>query len=358
MAKKVMVGMSGGVDSSVAAKILCDSGYEVTGVTLKLFSDDDIIQEKTTRTCCSLSDVEDARSVAYKLGFEHMVFNFKDCFSECVMKNFAQSYICGKTPNPCIECNRHIKFDKMLNRAETLGYDYIATGHYALREFDEKSGRFILSRPKDRSKDQTYVLYGMTQHQLEHTLFPLYGYEKEEVRKIAEAAGLVNSRKPDSQDICFVPDGDYAAFIRKFSGAEIKEGNFIDKYGNILGTHKGIINYTIGQRKGLGIALGKPVFVTAKNPVDNTVTLGDEADLFTSELLADDVNLISVEKITEPMRVTAKTRYNQTDRPAVVTQLDDGKIKVVFDEPQRAVTSGQAVVLYDGEKVVGGGTII
>ena len=358
MAKKVMVGMSGGVDSSVAAKILCDSGYEVTGVTLKLFSDDEIIQEKPSRTCCSLSDVEDARSVAYKLGFEHMVFNFKDCFSECVMKKFAASYICGKTPNPCIECNRHIKFDKMLNRAETLGYDYIATGHYALREFDEKSGRFILNRPKDRSKDQTYVLYGMTQHQLEHTLFPLYGYEKEEVRKIAESAGLVNSRKPDSQDICFVPDGDYAAFIRKFSGADIKEGNFIDKYGNILGTHKGIINYTIGQRKGLGIALGKPVFVTAKNPIDNTVTLGDESDLFTSELLADNVNLISVEKITEPMRVTAKTRYNQTDRPAVVTQLDDGKIKVVFDEPQRAVTSGQAVVLYDGEKVVGGGTII
>lgn len=358
MNKKVMVGMSGGVDSSVAAKVLQDSGYDVTGVTLKLFANDDIVLDEKTRTCCSLSDVEDARSVAYKLGFEHMVFNFKDCFQECVMKKFADSYICGQTPNPCIECNRHIKFDKMLNRAETLGYDYIATGHYALKTFDDSTGRYILKRPKDRSKDQTYVLYGMTQHQLEHTLFPLWGYEKNEVRQIAEDAGLINSRKPDSQDICFVPDGDYAKFIRTFSDIDIKEGNFIDKNGKILGKHKGIINYTIGQRKGLGIALGKPVFVVAKNIENNTVTLGDESELFTSELIADDVNLISVEKITEPMHITAKTRYNQIDQPAVVTQLDDGKIKVVFDKPQRAVTSGQAVVLYDGEIVVGGGTII
>lgn len=358
MKKKVMVGMSGGVDSSVAAKVLLDSGYDVTGVTLKLFSNDDIVNDDKTRTCCSLSDVEDARNVAYKLGFEHMVFNFKDCFQECVMKKFAQSYINGQTPNPCIECNRHIKFDKMLNRAETLGYDYIATGHYALREFDSSLGRFVLKRPKDRSKDQTYVLYGLTQHQLEHTLFPLYGYEKSEVRKIAEEAGLINSRKPDSQDICFVPDGKYAEFIKNFSGYDSKEGDFLDTDGNVIGRHKGIINYTIGQRKGLGIAFGKPVFVVAKNAVNNTVTLGSSDKLFTSELIAEDINLISIDKIEKPLHITAKTRYNQVDRPATVTQLSDDRIKVVFDEPQRAVTSGQAVVLYDGDVVIGGGTII
>lgn len=358
MNKKVMVGMSGGVDSSVAAKVLLDSGYDVTGVTLKLFSGEDISEDKLTRTCCSLSDVDDARSVAYKLGFEHLVFNFKDCFKECVMTDFSEKYLAGRTPNPCIECNKHIKFDKMLNRAEALGYDYIATGHYAVKEYDEISGRYILKRPKDRSKDQTYVLYNLTQHQLEHILFPLSVYEKSEVRRIAEEAGLINSRKPDSQDICFVPDGDYAEFIRKFSGADIQEGNFVDTDGNILGRHKGIIHYTIGQRKGLGIALGKPVFVVGKNIESNTVILGDESELMKSELMADDVNLISVERIDKPMRVTAKTRYNQKEQPATVTQLENGNIKVVFDSPQRAITSGQAVVLYDGDTVVGGGTII
>ncbi len=353
---KVMVGMSGGVDSSVAAKVLLEKGYEVTGVTIKMFSSDDI-SDTETKTCCSLSDVEDARAVAYKLGFDHLVFNFKQEFHKYVINNFIESYISGKTPNPCIECNRNIKFDKMLRRAEELGYDYIATGHYAVREYNESTGKYILKRPKDRSKDQTYVLYNLTQYQLSKTLFPLADYEKTEVRKMAEESGLVNYRKPDSQDICFVPDGKYGEFIREKSGVPVSEGNFIDKDGNILGTHKGIIYYTIGQRKGLGIALGKPVFVTRKDSVSNTVTLGSSEDLFTSELTADNVNFISGEFPQEPLHVTAKSRYNQKDEPAVVYPIEDGKVRVVFEKPQRAVTSGQAVVFYDGDIVLGGGCI-
>ncbi len=354
---KVMVGMSGGVDSSVAAKVLLDSGYDVTGVTLKMFASDDII-ETETRTCCSLSDVEDARAVAYKLGFEHVVLNFREVFREHVINRFIESYVTGKTPNPCIECNRHIKFDRMLRKAEELGFDYIATGHYALKEYSEETGRYYLRRPADRSKDQTYVLYSLTQHQLEKTLFPLSGYEKTEVRKIAEEAGLVNSRKPDSQDICFVPDGKYADFIRKNTGRGSEPGDFTDMDGNVLGRHNGIISYTIGQRKGLGIALGKPAFVVSKDAQTNTVVLGSDDDLFTTELIAEDVNFMSVEKPEGEMRVTAKPRYNCADSPAVISVLPDGRVKVVFDEPQRAVTSGQAVVFYDGDIVVGGGTIV
>ena len=356
--KKVMVGMSGGVDSSVAALILREQGYEVMGVTLKLFGDEDIIQaEKDGKTCCALSDVEDARSVAYRLGFEHLVFNFKECFRECVMENFVSTYLAGRTPNPCIECNRHVKFDKMLRRALELDYDYIATGHYAINEYDEKTGRYLLKRPKDRSKDQTYVLYSLTQEQLKHIIFPLGNLEKPEVRKIAENAGLVNSNKPDSQDICFVPDGDYVSFIEKFTGENVPRGTFTDINGKILGKHKGIINYTIGQRKGLGISLGKPAYVVSKNVLTNTVTIGDEKDLYTSSLIAEDVNLISVSEITEPIRVTAKTRYSQKEQPAVVSNLGNGEYLVEFDTPQRAVTSGQAVVFYNDDVVVGGGTI-
>lgn len=354
---KVMVGMSGGVDSSVAAKLLLDSGYDVTGVTLKLFANEDI-RDTETRTCCALSDVEDARAVAYKLGFDHLVFNFKEDFREHVIKNFVDSYLAGFTPNPCIECNRHIKFDKMLRRAQELGFDYIATGHYALREFDSKTGRYTLRRPKDRSKDQTYVLYNLTQYQLERTLFPLAGYEKTQVREIAQASGLINSRKPDSQDICFVPDGKYAEFIKDNINDEIKPGNFVDTNGSVIGTHKGLIYYTVGQRKGLGTAFGKPMFVVDKDKKTNTVVLGSNDELFTRELVADDINMVSVEKPEYGMRVTAKARYNQKDEPAVLYPMDDGTLKVVFDKPQRAVTRGQAVVFYDGDLVIGGGTII
>ncbi len=354
-----MIGMSGGVDSSVAALLLREQGYDVTGVTLKMFGDDDIVQaEKEGKTCCALNDVLDARSVAYRLGFEHLTFNFKDCFREKVMKQFAESYIAGRTPNPCIECNRHVKFDKMLRRAFELGYDYIATGHYAVVEYDGERQRYLLKRPADRRKDQTYVLYSLTQEQLAHTLFPLGGLEKSRVREIAEKYGLVNADKPDSQDICFVPDGKYAEFIRHFSGKISPEGDFTDMSGNILGRHKGIMNYTVGQRKGLGIALGKPAYVVRKDAASNTVVLGDEEDLYTNSLIAEDVNLISVAGITDPMAVTAKTRYSQREQRAVVYGIGGGRYRVDFDEPQRAVTSGQAVVFYDGDIVVGGGTIV
>ena len=352
---KVMVGMSGGVDSSVAAKLLIDSGYDVTGVTLKLFDGGDISED--FRTCCSLSDVEDARSVCYRLGIDHFVFNFKEAFRKKVINQFTESYLNGKTPNPCIECNRHIKFDKMLRRAEELGFDYIATGHYAERVYDYKTNRYILKRPKDRSKDQTYVLYGLTQYQLSKTLFPLGEYEKSDIRRIAEAACLINSRKPDSQDICFVPDGDYASFIKKNTGAEIKEGNFISADGDVIGRHKGIINYTIGQRRGIGISIGKPAYVTDKNALENTVTIGDESNLYKSEITAYDVNLISLDSISDEMRVTAKVRYSRNEQAAVVIPSGNGEVLVKFDEPQRAPASGQAVVFYDGDVVIGGGTI-
>lgn len=352
---KVMVGMSGGVDSSVAAKLLMDSGYDVTGVTLKLFDGEEIVEG--ARTCCSLSDVEDARSVCYRLGIDHFVFNFKEMFREKVMNQFAESYLNGETPNPCIECNRHIKFDKMLRRAEELGYDYIATGHYAVREFDEKSGKYILKRPKDHSKDQTYVLYGLTQYQLSKTLFPLGGYEKPEIRNIAENAGLVNSRKPDSQDICFVPDGDYASFITRHTGAEIKEGDFLNTAGEVIGRHRGVINYTIGQRRGIGISIGRPAYVTDKNAAENTVTIGDESDLYKTEIKVRDVNLISMDSLPEEMQVTAKVRYSRSEMPAVIRPLENGEVLVTFEKPQRAPAKGQAAVFYDGDVVIGGGTI-
>lgn len=356
---RVMVGMSGGVDSSVAALLLREQGYDVTGVTLKMFGDDDILQaEKEGKTCCALNDVLDARSVAFRLGFEHLTFNFKDCFREKVMKQFAESYIAGRTPNPCIECNRHVKFDKMLRRAFELDYDYIATGHYAVIEYDEERQRYLLKRPADRRKDQTYVLYSLTQKQLAHTLFPLGGLDKSKVREIAEKYGLVNADKPDSQDICFVPDGKYGDFIRHFSGRVSPEGDFTDMSGKILGRHRGIMNYTVGQRKGLGIALGKPAYVVRKDTASNTVVLGEEADLYTDSLIAEDVNLISVAEITEPMAVTAKTRYSQQEQEAVVYGIGGGRYRVDFVKPQRAVTSGQAVVFYDGDIVVGGGTIL
>ena len=327
---KVMVGMSGGVDSSVAAMLLRERGYEVMGVTLKLFGDEDVAEAvKEGKTCCALSDVLDARDVARKLGFEHLVFNFRDCFRTEVMERFARSYISGRTPNPCIECNRHVKFDAMLRRAMELGYDFIATGHYAVNEYDSERGRWLLKRPADRSKDQTYVLYSLTQEQLAHTLFPLGTLEKSQVRELAERAGLVNSAKPDSQDICFVPDGDYAGFISRFAGITPEEGDFLDLSGKVLGRHRGVISYTAGQRKHLGISLGKPAYVVSKDAAANTVTLGDESDLYTKTLIADDFNLISVAELTEPVRVTAKTRYSQHEQPAVVTCLGDGRYMVV-----------------------------
>ena len=354
--KKVIVGMSGGVDSSVAALLLREQGYDVLGVTLRLFSDDDIVLAEG-KEFCGAAGAEDAKKVADKLGIEHTVLDLSDSFRRKVMGSFADSYLRGETPNPCIECNRHIKFGEMLGRARELGYDCVATGHYAVNEYDEERGRWLLKRPHDKHKEQTYVLYSLTQEQLSHVIFPLGELEKARVRELADSAGLINSHKPDSQDICFVPDGKYAEFIKNFTNAEIKSGSFVSCSGKVLGEHKGIINYTIGQRKGLGISLGKPAYVVRKDVAGNTVTLGDEKDLYTDHLTAYNVNLISVERLDGPMRVTAKTRYSQNEVPAIVTDMGGGEYRVEFESPQRAVTSGQAVVFYDGDIVVGGGTI-
>lgn len=354
MKKKVMVAMSGGVDSSVAAAILKEN-YDVIGVTMKLFTDEDISLDRN-KTCCSLDDVEDARMVANRLNITHYVYNFGERFKECVIDRFNHAYINGLTPNPCIDCNRFIKFDALLKRAELLEMDYIATGHYVRRCFDEKTGRYLLLKGKDISKDQSYVLYGMTQYQLAKTLFPIGELTKDETRAIAGQNHLLNADKPDSQDICFVPDGDYASFIENYMHKKFPEGNFIDKDGNILGRHQGIIRYTIGQRKGLGIALGEPAYVIEKNIKNNTVTLGKNQDLFSKEAYAYDVNWVSIEPPKKPMKVWAKVRYNQKEQPAVLYPLENGRIKIIFDEPQRAITYGQALVCYDGEILLGGGT--
>lgn len=354
--EKVMVGMSGGVDSSVCAALLLKEGYDVSGVTLRLYDGEDYDSGKT-RTCCSLSDVEDARAVCVRMGIKHYAFNFKEDFKEYVIKNFIDEYENGRTPNPCIECNRHIKFDAMLLRAETLGYDKIATGHYASLKKAE-NGRYLLCRAADAAKDQTYVLYSMTQKQLSKTLFPLGTLTKPQVRKIAEENGFVNAKKPDSQDICFVPDGDYAGFIERFTGKTALHGDFINETGEKLGEHKGVIRYTVGQRKGLGIALGKHAYVVEKNPQNNTVTLGDEDALFYKRVLVKDVNFIPFDELSEGMRVTAKLRYRHKEQPAVISPAENGCVLIEFDEPQRAPSAGQAAVFYDGDIVVGGGTIV
>lgn len=355
MKKKVMLAMSGGVDSSVALLLLKEK-YDVIGVTLKLFDNCDI-GIKSTKTCCSLSDVEDAKSVAAKCGVDHYTFNFKDIFKDTVIKNFTECYLEGRTPNPCIDCNRYVKFDEMMKRAVALDCDYLATGHYARIRYDEKSGRYLLLKALDDTKDQSYVLYNLTQHQLSKILFPMGEMKKKDARVLADSQDLINADKPDSQDICFVPDGDYAGFIEKYSGKKLPEGNFIDTKGNVLGRHKGISHYTIGQRKGLGIALGKPVFVVGIDTENNTVTLGDSDDLMQDTLFATDINLISVDSLSGPVKLKARTRYKQTEQPCTLYPCENGDIKVVFDSPQRAFTPGQAVVFYDGDIVFGGGTI-
>lgn len=355
MVKRIMVGMSGGVDSSVSAALLLEEGYEVIGATLRLYDGDGQAPDGS-KTCCTLSDAEDARSVCSRLGIEHYVFNFKERFEKEVIDRFISEYESGKTPNPCIECNRHIKFKEMLARAEMLRCDKIATGHYAVIKQGE-NGRFLLLRANDRNKDQTYVLYSMTQHQLSRVVFPLGGLSKDEVRKIAERHGFINARKPDSQDICFVPDGDYASFIEGRRGASLP-GDFVDENGKFIGKHNGIIRYTIGQRKGLGVALGSRTYVLDKDPVSNRVVLGPEESLFYKRVLVNSLNFIPFDSLTEPMRVLAKLRYRHTEQPAVIYPWENGQVMVEFDRPQRAPSPGQAAVFYDGEMVVGGGTIV
>ncbi len=352
--KKALIAMSGGVDSAIAAKLMTDRGYECTGCTMKLFNNEDAGAERN-RTCCSLNDVEDARSVAYNLGMPFYVFNFTDAFREKVIKKFAESYKKGLTPNPCIDCNRYIKFAKLYERAKILGCDCIATGHYA--RIEKQNGKYILKKALDETKDQSYVLYSMTQDQLAHTVFPVGEMKKAEVRELAKQSGFVNANKPDSQDICFAPDGDYSRVIELLDGGNTLTGNFIDKHGNVIGKHRGVIHYTVGQRKGLGISNREPLYVCGINAANGDIVLGGNDDLFGTESDAADFNWISGAPPEGEFRCKVKTRYRQAEQWATVIPTGNDSVHIVFDLPQRAVTPGQAAVLYDGDTVIGGGTI-
>lgn len=350
-----MIAMSGGVDSSVAALLTLRQGYQAVGGTMQLFDRAAVSPEG--KICGSHDDVLDAKNVCDRLGIAHHIFDMKDEFEAEVMRRFADIYRKGETPNPCIICNRYVKFGGLLRRALDLGCESIVTGHYASVTFDAGSGRYLLQKAADTSKDQTYFLYGLNQFQLSHTLLPLGNLTKPEVRDIAEQNGFLNSRKHDSQDICFIPDGNYVRFLEQYCGEVCPEGNFLDKEGRVIGRHKGTIRYTIGQRKGLGMGFNKPMYVCAKDVAARTVTLGDNADLFTREVNARDVNMIAVEQLSSPVRVTAKVRYSQREEWATLEQTGSDSFHLTFDNPQRAVAPGQAVVCYDGNTVVCGGTI-
>lgn len=357
MQKKAIIAMSGGVDSSVAAYLMLQNGYECAGATMKLY-DRPQCAATGTRACCTPSDTEDARNVAAKLGILYYVFPMQEAFRKNVIQKFSDTYFDGGTPNPCIDCNRFLKFDALLQKARELGMEYIASGHYARIEQDPKTGRYLLRKGLDSSKDQSYVLYSMNQDQLAHILFPLGGYTKAEIRQIAQEQGFVNADKPESQDICFVPDGDYASFIETYTGKHSLPGNFVDKNGNILGKHKGQIHYTIGQRRGLGISAPESLYVCGKSLQNNTVILGSKQDLMTDTCLVGDINLIPWDHMPAPVSCKVKVRYRQQEQPAIAEQIGEDLLKITFKEPQRAVTPGQAAVLYDDDIVLGGGTIL
>ena len=355
--KKVVVGMSGGVDSSVAAYLLKEQGYDVIGVTMQIWQDEESKIQEENGGCCGLSAVDDARKVAAQIGIPYYVMNFKKDFQEKVIDYFVDEYLHGRTPNPCIACNRYVKWESLLTRSMEIGADYIATGHYARVE-QLPNGRYAIRHSATWSKDQTYALYNLTQDQLRRTLMPVGEYEKDQIREIAKEIGLQIANKPDSQDICFVSDDDYASFIEENADAPIHQGNFVTPDGKILGKHKGIIHYTVGQRKGLGLALGYPAFVLEIRPETDEVVIGTYEESLTHTLRANELNFMSVEDLTEPMRVFAKIRYNHKGAWCTVEKTGEDEITCIFDEPIRAVTPGQAVVLYDGEYVLGGGTIL
>lgn len=354
--KKIITAMSGGVDSSAAALILQNQGYTVAGATLRLFDRPESGQ--SGKKCGSLKDIRDAGNVCKKLGIEHYVFDYRDKFKTEVIDRFCSGYICGETPNPCLECNRYIKFLGMLQEGEKLGFEGTATGHYVRREYDKGSQRYLLRKACDVTKDQTYVLYSLTQDILSRTLFPLGGLNKSQIRSIAEENGFINANKPESQDICFVPDGDYASFLKRETGYVPKLGDFVLEDGTFVGKNKGIIHYTVGQRKGLGIAWEHPLYVISKDTKTNRVVLGKNESLFTSRLTADDVNLVAVKELKAPMKVMAKTRYSQKEAQAIVFPAEENRIVVEFSQPQRAITPGQAVVFYKDDYLVGGGKIL
>lgn len=354
--KTALIAMSGGVDSSVAAWLTLQQGLNGIGGTLRLFSNE-VLPEEQDSSCCSLDDVEDARSVAFRLGMPFYVFNAAAQFREYVMDSFVRCYECGTTPNPCIDCNRHLKFGHLLQKALTLGCEYIVTGHYARIDRDRETGRYLLRKAVDATKDQTYFLACIDQEQLRHIRFPLGELTKAEVRKIAEEQGFINAKKRDSQDICFVPDGDYMNFLQRYTGKEYSPGDFLDASGKVVGTHRGAVAYTLGQRKGLGLAMGEPVYVCAKNMVNNTVTVGPNESLFRTTLRANNWTWFPFPHLTVPLRANAKARSRMTEQPATVYPEENGFCRVEFDEPQRAITPGQAIVLYDGDLVIGGGTI-
>ena len=358
---RVVVGMSGGVDSSVAAYLLKKQGYDVIGVTMQIWQEEDACRTEENGGCCGLSAVEDARRVAAALDIPYYVMNFRKEFQENVIDYFTEEYLNGRTPNPCIACNRYVKWEALLNRSLALGADYIATGHYARIE-ELPNGRFALRRCAAQEKDQTYALYNLTQDQLRRTLMPAGAYSKDEIRAIAQEQGLLVADKPDSQDICFVPDGDYASFIeeqvRSAGGKELSGGNFVTRDGKVLGRHKGIIHYTVGQRKGLGLALGYPAFVLEIRPETEEVVIGTYEESLTRTVRADRLNFMSREDLEGPVRVFAKIRYNHRGAWCTAEKTGSDELVCHFDEPQRAVTPGQALVLYDGEYVLGGGTIL
>lgn len=355
--KKVVVGMSGGVDSSVAAWLLKNQGYDVIGVTMQIWQDEEEAAMEEHGGCCGLSAVDDARRVAAALDIPYYVMNFKKEFKENVIDYFIDDYLHGRTPNPCIACNRYVKWESLLKRSLDIGAEYIATGHYARVE-KLPNGRYAIRNSATAAKDQTYALYNLTQDQLSKTLMPVGEYTKDQIRAMADEIGLLVAHKPDSQDICFVPDGDYASFIENTTDQVLPTGNFVTPEGKVLGKHKGIIHYTVGQRKGLGLALGYPAFVLEIRPETNEVVIGTYEESLTYTVRANELNFMSVEQITEPVRIFAKIRYNHKGAWCTVERTGEDEIVCTFDEPIRAATPGQAVVLYDGEYVLGGGTIL
>ncbi len=356
MADRALIAMSGGVDSSVAALLTLEQGLDCIGGTMRLFSNEDVGLPRE-RTCCSLDDAEDARQVCYRLNIPHYVFNFSDRFRQDVMDRFVQAYECGRTPNPCIDCNRWLKFDKLAQRARDLDCNYIVTGHYARIGRDKNTGRWLLQKAADTQKDQTYFLYSMTQRQLAHTRFPLGGLKKDQVRANAQEHGFVTAVKRESQDICFVPNGRYDDFIRRYTGRDYPPGDFVDSQGRVVGRHRGIICYTVGQRRGLGLAMPEPVYVQRIDPINNTITVCTDKELYSTTLVASQLNFISLPDLKTPQRLQAKVRYRHQEQWATALQTDEDTLQLEFDQPQRAIAPGQAVVLYDGNTVVGGGVI-